>query len=68
MSTLKDVSDLFSRAGGSVQVAAAIDRNQYTVERWKKFGIPRKHWKILIDTYKVSAEELHAVSEKARRA
>lgn len=62
---INSVEDFFSHAGGAVHVAAALDLNQWTVERWKKCGIPGKHWAKLVKSYDISPEVIMAISNKA---
>lgn len=64
---LKSVYDLFYRAGGSVQIAALLNLNQYTVDRWARSGVPEKYWPQLVKKFGVSREELISVSDKAKR-
>ena len=64
---LKSVYDLFYRAGGSVQIAALLNLNQYTVDRWVRSGVPEKYWPTLVKKFGVSREELISVSDKAKR-
>jgi hypothetical protein len=64
---LKSVYDLFHKAGGSVQIAALLNLNQYTVDRWTRSGIPEKYFSAIIRKYGVTREDLTAVSAKAKR-
>lgn len=63
---IKSVEDLFKHAGGAVQVAAFLELNQYTVDRWTKNGIPSKYYNALISRYDVELEDLHNISQKLR--
>lgn len=68
MSTdLQTVDDLFKTAGGSVRIAAALNRNQYTVDRWARTGIPVEHWEKLKEKYNLTIETIHRISERARK-
>ena len=63
---MKTVDDLFKKAGGSVHVAAALNLNQWTVERWRQIGIPIFYWEVLKKKYGVTAEELLQMTKAAR--
>lgn len=63
---MKNVQDLFTIAGGSVQIAALLKLNQYTVDRWHKTGVPQKYWEFLIKEFNVTPAELYVASKKAR--
>ena len=67
MEPLRSINDLFMRAGGSVKLAALVNVNQWTVDRWVKTGIPVKHWALIIKTFGGSIEDMYNISEKARR-
>ena len=68
MKTINSVEDFFAQAGGAVHIAAALDLNQWTVERWKKHGIPGRHWSKLVQTYDIAPEVIMAISNKALSA
>lgn len=66
------IQDLFELAGGSVRLAAFLQKHfptmsQWTVERWKKIGIPQKYWEYLIKEYDITPAELFHISNKARK-
>lgn len=52
-------SDLESREG-AMHIAVAVNLTYHGVKVWRQRGIPNKHWPVLIERYKVSADELHA--------
>lgn len=60
------IQELFDRAGGAWKLAGEIGVHQWTIERWKKSGIPFKHWETLEKKYKVSANDLAEMSRKAK--
>lgn len=63
---LKNIEELFQKAGGSIHLAVILDLNQWTVERWQKTGVPFKYWRALMDKYKLTADELTCISHSAR--
>lgn len=66
--TLKTLDDLFEIAGGTVQLAALLDKNQWVVERWAKTGVPFKHWKKLIKEFGNVGLDVHALSAMSQAA
>lgn len=64
---LKSVEDLFYRAGSSTKIAAYLSLTAQAVELWRKRGIPARHRTSLAVKYGCTQEELHLISEKARR-
>ncbi|CAB4203067.1 hypothetical protein UFOVP1365_58 [uncultured Caudovirales phage] len=66
---LKSINDLFYRAGGSVKIAALLELNQYTVDRWLAdgTGVPKKHYAVLCANYRTTPDELDSITAKARR-
>lgn len=64
---IKSIEDLFYNAGGSVHVAALLNVNQWTVERWRRLGIPDTYWPQLTEKLGYSKEVLAAISNKAIR-
>ncbi len=67
---MKTIEDLFRRVGGSVQIAAELNLNQYSVDRWEKTGVPEKHWKMLTEFAQIPITYLHEINEgiRAKRA
>ena len=62
---MKTTKDLFDKSGGSIQLAALLGVNQWTVERWHKTGIPFKYWEKIIKAYGVTPAQLMEVSNRA---
>lgn len=62
------LSDLFALAGTSTKLAAALNLHAYTVENWRRAGVPRKHWDKLHELYGVTPAELHLLSKNCRKA
>ena len=67
MDKLKSVEDLFFRAGGSVHIAAYLDVNQWTVERWRVIGIPDSYHPRLCSKFDCTREDLIRISDRAIR-
>lgn len=62
---IKNISELFERAGGMVHVAAALNIGQNTIYSWiARNGIPVTHWPDLIEKYAVSPEELLNINKQ----
>lgn len=64
---LSSIDDLFERAGGSIKIAALLNMNQWSVNRWVNIGIPLKYWPDIIVKFGVNEVELYAVSQKAKK-
>lgn len=64
---IKTFSDLIKKVGSTTKLAAALDRTQYAVDRWRSQGIPPEHWAAIMDIYGVSLQELHDISEICRK-
>lgn len=60
------IQELFEKAGGSWKLAGAIGVHQWTVERWKRSGIPYKHWLFLQQYCKVTPNDLDQINRKIR--
>lgn len=63
---VKKVFEIIENAGGSIKLAYELNVHQYTIERWKRFGIPPKYWSFLQKKYGVTASELLNMNEKIR--
>lgn len=61
---LKTIQDLFDLAGNCQRIAADLNVHQYTVERWRKTGIPAKYHEILAELYGAFPIELYKLSQK----
>lgn len=59
---ITDIEQLFKLAGGTVHIAALLNINQWTVDRWRNSGIPQKHWGKLSVKYGLDAETLYQIS------
>lgn len=64
---LKTYEDLVALVGSSAKLAAFLDLTQYTVDRWRSSGVPHVYWTRIMDEYKVSLQELHNITELARK-
>ena len=58
-----NIEEFYKAAGGSLCIAQALKRNQWTVDRWKTTGIPLKHWETLINLYDITAGELYLMNK-----
>ena len=61
---MKNINELFIRAGGDIKVAVALDLHHLTVQRWRKHGIPLKYWEKLSKLYEITPAEIYAVNHK----
>lgn len=61
------IQDLFDKAGGAWKLAGELNIHQWSVERWKKNGVPYKHWDYLNKRYKVARSDLDEMSRKVRK-
>lgn len=64
---MKTFADLIKKIGSSTKLAAALDRTQYAVDRWRSQGIPAEHWSTIMSIWGVSLQELHDISEVCRK-
>lgn len=60
------MQDIYDLAGSSTKLAAILDLHAYTVNNWKKIGIPAKYWEKLYELYGLSPAELYSLSKKCR--
>lgn len=65
--TLKTYEDLITKVGSSAKLAAFLDLTQYTVDRWRAAGVPHVYWTKIMDKYAVTLQELHNITELARK-
>lgn len=70
---LNSVSELFERAGpnrkeGTRAIAdhPEINLHQCTVQRWEKIGVPQRYWNVLIKWLKITTDDLHRITERAK--
>lgn len=62
---MKDLKELFQKAGGSIQLAASLGLNQWTVERWLKVGIPIKYWDTVMKYTSLDASQIYELNKRA---
>lgn len=62
--TIKNIQELFELAGSSTKLAAKLNIHAYTVENWKKRGVPLKYWHAISKAYGISPNELFEISRK----
>ena len=65
-SQVKCLQDVFDLAGSSSKLAAQLDLHAFTVENWRRSGIPQKYWDRLHELYGITPAELYIVSKVAR--
>lgn len=63
---IETLQDLFERAGSSSHIAVALGLHAFTVENWRRNGVPHKYWDPIMEKYNVSAAELHIVGKACR--
>lgn len=63
----ENVDELIAFAGGSVQIAAFLNRNQWNVERWRKTGVPENLWQVLAKKYELSLDQMAALTNATRK-
>lgn len=64
---MKTVGEFIEHIGGSLKLAAKFNIHQYTVDRWRKTGIPQKYWEALGKSYKVTPGELYVMCRNSKR-
>lgn len=65
---IRYLQDIFELAGGSTKLAARLNVHTYTVENWRRTGIPQKYWEAICKHYDVSPGELFQVYKSCRKA
>ncbi len=58
----KNIKDLFEVAGNSTQLAASLNVQAFTVENWKRRGIPQKYFAHISKKYGISIEDIYKIS------
>lgn len=64
---VKCLHDIFELAGSSTKLAAELDLHAYTVENWRRCGIPIKYWDKMYSLYGITPGELHSVTKACRK-
>lgn len=59
--------DLIAKAGTEERLACLFGFHTYTIQRWRKIGIPNKYWEILIKKFNLTPAELHSLNENVRK-
>lgn len=62
-----NIDDIFSRARSEEHLGIALGLHIYTIQRWRKTGIPFKYWKILIKKYGITPAELYSINQNILR-
>ena len=73
--TIKTIDDLFNLAikkngnkgAGSVHIASLLGLNQYSIERWRDYGVVPRHWAALVAEYDVTNDELYKLTEAIKK-
>jgi hypothetical protein len=63
---MKTLEDIYNVARGAAQMAADLGVHQFTVERWRRTGIPLKYWELLIKLYALTPAQLFLIDKKCR--
>ena len=61
---INSVAEFIEKAGGATALAARLHVHQFTVDRWRKNGIPMKYWEPLIETFGTTPAELYLLNNK----
>jgi hypothetical protein len=64
---IKTMKDILSHTGGTIQIAAAVDVSQNTVERWKHHGIPQKYWARIQEKFGIAPLDIYAANEALKK-
>jgi len=61
-------SDVIARCGGAKAIAerAASGLTIWAVYRWQRFGIPDRHWPLLVEMGGLTPDELFAANKALR--
>ncbi len=65
---ITSLQDIFDAAGSSTKLAAALDLHAYTVENWRRCGVPQKYWDAMFQLYQITPAELFSVTKACRKA
>lgn len=65
---MKNINELFIKAGGPARIAVAFDLHQYTIERWRKHGVPVKYWDKLQKLYGITPAELYTIGQAIKKS
>ena len=61
---IKSLQELFELCGGASKIAFEIGIHQFSVERWRKTGIPAKHWPVLFRLSDATPAEVYSLNKK----
>jgi len=72
---IKTIDELFNlaikkngnRGAGSVHIGSLLGLNQFSVEKWRDYGIVPKHWAALVAEYGVTSDELYKISDAIKK-
>ena len=65
---MRDISQIIQDAGGprKIEEASAGKLTADAVRKWRRFGIPDRHWPILIELAGATPDELFAANVNVR--
>lgn len=63
---IKSLDDLFFLAGNAALFAGKLNVHQFTVERWREQGIPKKYRIPIVELFNISLAELDHLDRKLR--
>lgn len=66
LDSFKNIEDIFTKFNGPIYLAAALNLHQWTVERWRKTGIPQKYWNFLIKKVDITPGELLSINNRIK--
>lgn len=61
---IKTIQDLCDYVGNIQRLAADLNVHQYTVERWRRTGIPAKYHGLLVTLYDIKPIEIVSINKK----
>lgn len=57
--------DILNKVGGTLEIAYNLKIHQVTIERWRKIGIPEKHWGWFVGKG-IAVEDLYKFNQDCR--
>lgn len=58
---IKTIQELYELAGSSTKLAAMLELHAYTVENWRRSGVPYKYWDCLMKKLNVTSDDLFRI-------
>ena len=56
------MDELFEFFGGANAFSGKLGLHQYTVDRWKKYGIPQKYWEQIANETNLTVQDIFYIS------